>query len=135
MTGFRRAGHERVNVFEVDRRYLFKHYFEGDAVFARLRRYYDNQQYRFEVPPGEFSEVRSFLADHGYGLVVVEAVPEFTVVVRQYTRHPENIFKASVTHRGADGYNFFLMTDREAVEEAVRDGAVRLARTTLDHPF
>lgn len=135
MAGFRRAGDERVNAFEVDETYLFRHYFEGEDVFDRLKGYYNNQQYRFEVPSEELDEVRSFLADHGYGLVVVDVLEAFVVVVRKYTRHPDNIFKESVIQRSVDGYNCFLMTDQDAVERAVEEGATRLGETGLENPF
>ena len=42
MAEFRRAGHEQVNVFEVDESYLFKHYFDSEEVFDRLKRHYNN---------------------------------------------------------------------------------------------
>jgi hypothetical protein len=135
MAAFRRAGQEQVNVFEVDETYLFKHYFDGDEVFDRLKQYYNNQQYRFEVPPDEFEDLQSFLAEYGYGLVVVDVIEEFVVVVEKYTTHPENIFKASVIHRSVDGYNCFLMTDQAAVEQATREHAARLTETELHQPF
>jgi hypothetical protein len=135
MAAFRRAGQEQVNVFEVDETYLFKHYFDGDEVFDRLKQYYNNQQYRFEVPPDEFEALQSFLAEYGYGLVVVDVIEEFVVVVEKYTTHPENIFKASVIHRSVDGYNCFLMTDQAAVEQATREHAARLTETELQQPF
>lgn len=135
MGEFRRAGHERVNVFEVDEFCLFKHYFDSEAVFDRLKQYYNNQQYRFEVPPDEFDDLRSFLEEHGYELVVVDVLEAFVVVVEKYTAHPDNIFKASVIQRTVDGYNCFLLTDRSAVEQAVRDGATRLPETDLPSPF
>jgi hypothetical protein len=135
MGAFRRASHEQVNVFEVDELYLFKHYFDGEDVFDRLKRYYNNQQYRFEVPPDEFEDLQAFLAEHGYGLVVVDVLPEFVVVVKKYTDHPENIFKTSVIQRSVDGYNCFLLTDRDAVDRAVDAGATRLPETGLENPF
>jgi len=135
MGAFRRASHEQVNVFEVDELYLFKHYFDGEDVFDRLKPYYNNQQYRFEVPPDEFEDLQAFLAEHGYGLVVVDVLPEFVVVVKKYTDHPENIFKASVIQRSVDGYNCFLLTDRDAVDRAVDAGATRLPETGLENPF
>ena len=135
MSEFRRAGHEQVNVFPVDEHFLFKHYFDGEKVFDRLKRYYNNQQYRFEVPSEKFESIRSFLADHGYGLVVVDVVEAFVVVIKQYTVHPNNIFKASVIHRSANGYNCFLMTDQKAVEKAVQEGGIRLTNTDLQNPF
>jgi hypothetical protein len=126
---------ERVNAFRVDDRYLFKHYFEGEDVFARLKQYYHNQGYRFEVPPDEFERVRAFLADEGYDLVVREDPDPFVVVVEQYTAHPEDVFTESVVHRSVEGYNCFLLTDRMAVARAVSEGATRLADTDLDGPF
>lgn len=135
MGSFRRASTEQVNVFEVDESYLFKHYFDGEDVFDRLKDYYNNRQYRFEVPPDEFEEIRSFLDDHGYGLVIVDELAEFVVVVEKYTAHPENIFKQSVIQRSVDGTNCFLMTEQTAVEQAVHEGACRLTEMDLPNPF
>ncbi|MDX1746761.1 MAG: hypothetical protein R3324_12545 [Halobacteriales archaeon] len=135
MSGFHRAGLERVNAFPIGERYLFKHYFEGRGVFDRLREYYNNQQYRFEVPAPDFEDLQAFLANEGYALVEVETPEAFAVVVRQYTAHPDNIFKDSVLHRPVGDYNCFLMTDREAVDRAVDEGARRLTATDLERPF
>ena len=135
MVAFRRASQEQVNVFEVDGTYLFKHYFEGEEVFAQVKQYYNNQQYRFEVPPDDFDTVQAFLDEHGYGLVVVDVLEEFAVVVRKYTAHPENIFKASVIQRNVNNYNCFLLTGQAAVEQAVTQGATRLTETDLENPF
>jgi hypothetical protein len=135
MAAFHRADHEQVNVFDVNGLYLFKHYFDGEEVFARLKQYYNNQQYRFEVPPEDFDEIQAFLAKHGYGLVLVDALDPFVVVVTKYTAHPDNIFKKSVIQRSVDEYNCFLMTDQVAVEQAVYVGATRLTDTDLENPF
>ncbi|SEH56244.1 hypothetical protein SAMN05192561_10755 [Halopenitus malekzadehii] len=135
MAEFRRAGDERVNVFVVDDVHLFKHFFDDDEVFDRLKQYYNNHQYRFEVPANEFEELREFLEEHGYGLVDVDVTEEFVVVVKKYTDHPDNIFKESVVQRTINGYNCFLMTDQSAVENAVQQGAIRLTQTDLANPF
>ena len=135
MASFHRASHESVNVFLVDETYLFKHYFDGQEIFDRLRRYYNNQQYRFEVPPEAFEGLQEFLAEHGYGLVVVDPLEEFAVVVRKYTAHPEGIFKQSVIRRSVDGHNCFLLTDLDAVEQAIKQGAKSLTTTDLENPF
>jgi hypothetical protein len=135
MAEFRRAGHEQVNVFEVDESYLFKYYFDSEEVFDRLKQYYNNQQYRFEVPPDEFENLRSFIEEYGYGLVVINMIEPFIVVVKKYTAHPDNIFKSSVIQRTVNGYNCFLLTNQAAVKEAVQDGAARLTETDLENPF
>lgn len=130
-----RSGDERVNVFEVDGTYLFSHYFEGEAVFAELKPYYDNQAYRFEVPPDEFEDLREFLRGYGYELRVVDDPDAFAVAVEQYTAHPENIFKESVIQRSTGGYNCFLMTSQMAVAGACGEGAVRIGEAPVESPF
>jgi hypothetical protein len=76
-----------------------------------------------------------FLSDHGYALVTVSALAEFTVVVEKYSEHPDNIFKDSVLRRTDAEYNVFLMKDRVAVEQATLNGATRLTETNLEVPF
>lgn len=133
--GFHRASSERVNVFDVGENYVFKHYFDGDEVFARLKPYYNFHQYRFEVPPAEFDDLQAFLDENGYGLVVVDTIEEFVVAVKQYRAHPDEIFKQSVIQRSADGYNFFLLTDHDAVERALDDGAHPVDNVPAESPF
>lgn len=135
MVAFRKAGHERINAFLIGNRYLFKHYFEDAVVFDRVKRYYNNSQYRFEVPASEFDDLRGFLAEHGFGLVSIDVLDPFVVVVRKYTDHPDAIFRDSVIHRGIPDYNCFLMKSRAAVERATGEGAVPIEETPLEHPF
>ena len=120
-----------VNVFRLDGTQYFRHYFDGEAVFARLRRYYEHEHYRFAVPAREFDGVRRFLEEHGYRLRQVADVRPFTVVVRKYTAHPDGIFGEAVDQRSRGGYNVFLLKDEDAVEAAVSSGATRLADSEL----
>lgn len=130
-----RPSERQVHVFEIDETYLFKHYFEGEEVFDRLKPFYNTTQYRFEVPTDEFAQLRAFLTDHGYDLVEVETISPFVIVVEKYTAHPENIFKNSVVQRSVQNYNCFLLTDQFAVAEAISEGATRLSDTDLPNPF
>lgn len=130
-----RTPDEQVKAFKIDETYLFKHYFEGEDVFDRLKPFYNHTQYRFEVPADEFEQLCVFLADHRYNLVVVETITKFVVVVEKYTAHPENIFKDSVIQRSTNGHNCFLLTDQYAVAEAISEGAMRLSDTDLSDPF
>jgi len=134
MAGAGSQSGEQVNVFEVDGQYLFKHYFD-EAVFDRLRPYYNASQYRFEVPPAEFDALQSDLGDHGYDLQVVDAVEKYVVVVEMYTAHPENVFEDSVVQRRSEGHNCFLMTDQYALAHAVAEGATRLGEADVPNPF
>ena len=122
---------ERVNAFPVADAYLFRHYFDGEAVFDRLRRYYEYEQYRFAVPTGEFDGVRRFLRDHGYRLEPVAAVESYAVAVRTYTAHPDNVFEESLFQRSRGDHTVFVMTDDAAVERAVAGGAARLRDSPL----
>jgi len=120
-----------VNAFQVGDVYLCKHYFEGDAVFARLRHYYYNTGYRFVVPTSEFDGVQRFLADHGYALQPVTSLEEYAVVVRKYTAHPAGIFKRSVHQFDHGDHTVFLLKDRDAVDEMTEAGATPLADSPL----
>lgn len=132
MPEFHRANLERVNAFAIDDAYFFKYYFDHDEVFAKLGKYYNNQQYRFEVPEASFEEIADFLSGYGYGLVVVEYPDSFAVVVRKYTEHPENIFKGSVLHRSEGNWNVFLLKDRATVDRAVDQGATPIEDVDLE---
>lgn len=129
--GSRPAGAERVNAFPVGGGYLFRHYFEGERLFARLREYYDHAGYRFAVPEAEFDAVRRFLGERSYWLVVPEEPSAYVVAVRKYTAHPDDIFKAAVFQASEGEYNLFVLRDETAVSNAVAGGGVRLAETDL----
>ena len=128
------AALESVNAFPVGSTILFKHYFEGDAVFERLKPYYNGSQFRFEAPTDEFDSLRRFVRSHGYDLSVVDRPEDYYVVVRRYSTHPDGIFKRSVRHEAVDGYNCFLMKDRPALQRAVHQGATRLQDASLEFP-
>jgi hypothetical protein len=123
---------ERINAFEVDGTYLFKHYFDQDDVFTELRRYYNESEYRFEVPADALTEVQAFLEDCFVELAVVDDVEPFCVVKRKYTDHPDILFKASILERPQQDYNVFLMKDQLSVEQAVNNGARRITETDID---
>lgn len=128
------ADSERVNVFPLGDRYLFRHYFD-EAVFDLLRRHYDNREYRFDVPARRFEPLRASLRDRGYELSVVDAIPPYAVVVRKYSTHPENVFNAAVIQRATTDYNVFVLRDKRSVALAVKQGATRLVDTDLDVDF
>lgn len=124
------GGKEQFYVFEIDDTYLFKHYFQIQSVFSELQQYYNESEYRFEIPPDEFDDVRELLEENYYEPVVVDDLEEFCVVKEQYTEHAD-ILKNSVENWSRRGYNFFLMKDLQAVEQAIEQGAKRVERTDL----
>lgn len=124
-----------VNAFLVGERVLFSHYFDEGEVFAALKPYYNNHQYRFEVPIGAFPNVLSVLVRHGYEVAYHEDASDFAVAVKQYSRHPEDVFKQSVDHRSVNDWNCFLLRARAAVEQAVRTHARPIANAPVENPF
>jgi hypothetical protein len=126
---------EQVNLFRVEDRYLFKQYFDQDTVFTALRDYYNQDDYRFEVPPDAVEEVKQVLREHMFEPVVVDAPAEFCVVYPKYTDHPDVLFKAAVLQRSKRDKHLFLLKDQLSVEQAVNNGATRLADTDLDTRF
>lgn len=119
---------ERIVVFRVDEEYYFSHYFERTDLFEALQEYYDGDAYRFEVPADAFDEVRSLLEDNYYAPDVVEDLEPFCVVVEKYEPHAA-ILRNSVVNWERRGHRFFVMADDLAAEQAVEQGATRLAET------
>ena len=126
---------EQVNLFRVEDRYLFKQYFDQDTVFTALRDYYNQDDYRFEVPPDVVEEVKQVLREHMFEPVVVDAPAEFCVVYPKYTDHPDVLFKTAVLQRSKRDKHLFLLKDQLSVEQAVNNGAKRLADTDMETRF
>jgi hypothetical protein len=121
---------ERITVFRIDDEYLFSHYFEREDVFDSLREYYNEDEYRFEIPAEDFDTVSAQLEDEYYDPVVVEDLEPYCVVKEQYTEHAE-ILKQSVLNWERRGHLFFLMKDELAVQDAVERGATPIEETDL----
>lgn len=119
---------ERINVFEIDDQYLFKYYFDRTDLFEEFREYYNDEEYRFEIPAEEFDAIRERLAEEYFDPVIVEDLESFCVVKEKYTEHAE-ILKNSVANWERRGHLFFLMKDELSVKEALERGADRLEET------
>ena len=126
---------EQVNLFRVEDRYLFKQYFEQDDLFAKLRRYYNEDDYRFEVPQEDIADVQDLLEAYFYAPHIVDEPEDFCVVHRKYVEHPDVLFKASVLQRSQGDYHVFLMKDELSVDQAVHNGAARLEDTGIEFMF
>lgn len=110
---------EPINVFAVYDRYLFKHYFERDVVFAALCQYYNEDDYRFEVPQDAVDDLREILEEHFYEPVMIRGLESFCVVYPKYSEHPSVLFKASILQRSKGEQHVFLMKDQVSVEKAI----------------
>lgn len=119
---------ERINLFEISDQYLFKQYFDRTDLFEEFSEYYNDEAYRFEIPPDDLKTVRERLSEAYFEPVIVEDPEPFCVVKEKYTGHAE-ILKRSVAHWERRGHLFFVMKDELAVREAVERGAERIEET------
>jgi len=126
---------ETVNAFPMRDVLLVRHYFEGDGAFAALEAYYDQREYRFEIPQRDLPAVQDALAEHGYELQVVDYLEPYAVVVRKYSHHPESVFEDAVAQFSNADFNVFVLKDETAVETAVRSGAQRLSAAPVSVRF
>ena len=127
--------HEKINTFRIDGTYFFTHGFEGEDIYTTLAAYYNEYEYRFEVPPDDLDEIRHLLAEYEYWLVTRDAYDEYVVLVEQATPHPDDIVRMSVTRTTVDSYNCFLLPTTAQVEKAVAAGALTLDETAVENPF
>lgn len=119
---------EPLTVFEVGDEYLFAHYFNREDVFETLRKYYNGDAYRFEVPADEFESVRESLEDAYFEPRVVTDLEPYCVVIDKYEEHAD-ILRESVASWERRGHRFFLMQDELGANEALEAGAETLAET------
>jgi hypothetical protein len=119
-----------INAFEVEDAdlYIFSQYFDLEEVFDELREWYDSEQYRFEVPADEMDQIESFLDEYFYELtrVAPDDIEPFCVVKEKYTDHADTL-RNSVYHTSRASNTVFVMQDRLSAEQAVEQGATRLA--------
>ncbi|MFB6299360.1 MAG: hypothetical protein ABEH65_03795 [Halobacteriales archaeon] len=119
---------EPINVFKIDDQYLFTHYFDRTDLFDQLRPYYNDEEYRFEVPADDFETVRTHLTEEYFDPRVIEDPEPYCVVKEMYTEHAA-ILRDSVAHWERAGHLFFLMKDELAVKEALEQGATHISET------
>jgi hypothetical protein len=119
---------DRLLVFEVDDEYLFSQYFDRTDVFEDLREYYNDTEYRFEVPEAEFDAVRERLESAHYEPVILTDLEPYCVLIDRYDEHTE-ILRRSVATWQRRGRRFFLMESDLAAKEAVERGAKRVGDT------
>lgn len=119
---------ERITVFRVDDEYLFSHYFGQTDVFADLSEYYNEDEYRFEVPDEDFDDVRERLEDAYFAPEVVTDLEPYCVVIDKYDEHAA-ILRESVATWERRGHRFFLLKDNLAVKEALERGAERVSES------
>lgn len=123
-----------INAFRVGNEYVFKHRFPED-VYDELRRFYNAEEYRFDVPVEDIHLVERLLKANAYDLKLIEDVEEYCVVRSKGEEQQKRLFERTVLRRSTRYHHAYLLKDQAAVEEAVYHGAERLIDTELDDIF
>lgn len=122
------------NAFHVGDDYLFKHHFEPD-LFEVLRQYYNDEEYRFEVPHDRMPSIERLLLANFYDVTVIENTDRFCVVLGKGQHQPDWLFEKVVLRESTLYHHIYLLEDQVAVEEAVYHGFSRLDQSDVDSPF
>jgi hypothetical protein len=121
---------EEITAFELDGRYIFKQYFDNDDLFQELEHYYNSDNYRFEVPDWELSEVRQILDNYFYELETVDNIADYCVV-QPKEADSSTIHRNAVASQRHGNHDIFLMKDKLSVRQAVEQGAFHSEKSDL----
>lgn len=124
---FTRASRTRLNVFPGNGSYRFRAYFEEPGLFASLKPFYEEEEYRFVVPADRFETVADLLRSYEYEPVIIDDPTPFVVAFKRFSDHPRVLFKHAIERRRTDRYTLFLLDTRQAVREAVDKGAIEIS--------
>lgn len=119
---------DRLTIFRTGNEYLFSHYFERADIFEALSEYYNDEEYRFEVPASDFEDVRERLEAAYFEPRVISDLEPYCVVIEKYEEHA-GILKSAVATWERKGHRFFLLEDELAVADALDRGATRVSET------
>jgi hypothetical protein len=118
----------KINIFKIGGLWRFKYFFGDRKIFDELSKYYNQEEYRFELKNvGERNKVIKYFDEKEFNFDIIEDPSEYTVKIdvgvnigrKKYV----SMLKNSIDHsrRGMD--RIFIMKDLTSVEEAVLEGA------------
>ena len=117
------ASRNIITITKAGSHWIFKHFFEDMETFRELADYYDKDGYRFVLKtPGERNLVQKLLEQRGFEVVLVEDSRGYVVKLNRKSRYAD-VLKNSLAQIETPEWRIFLMKDRNAVKEALRQGA------------
>jgi hypothetical protein len=115
---------KHINIFKLDKLWVFKHYFEDKALFLALLGNYNKDHYRFEFKSvGARNNALKILERSGLDYDLVEDLKGYVVNLPKNAKYAQ-ILKNSIATKETTNERIFLMKDLAAVEEAVSLGAI-----------
>ena len=114
---------EKINLFKIGRVWCFKHFFDDKELFRELYEYYNQDQYRFELPTvGERNKIIKYLERKGFEIALIEDLSNYTVTLEIFKKYAP-LLRNSIDHIVKGNIRIFVMNDMAAVEEAIAAGA------------
>lgn len=117
---------KRITIIKAGHHWAFKHFFEDKGIFQELADYYDRESYRFVLrTPGERILVQKLLERRGFEVALAESTRGYAVKINRRVRYSD-LLRDSLAMIETDQWRIFLMKDREAAQQALRQGAKML---------
>ena len=119
-----RKKRDEINVFKLDKIYVFKHFFDDKEIFKDLVDFYNSESFRFEMKSaGARNKVmKTLYMKYGFDANYVEDPADYTVMIGKDKKYAQ-ILKDSVDFKETKDARIFIMKDLAAVADAIGLGA------------
>lgn len=114
----------KINVFKLNKIYVFKHFFEDKEIFKDLVDFYNPESFRFEMKSaGARNKVmKTLYMKYGFDTNYIETPDDFTVMIGKDKKYAV-ILKNSVDFKETKDARIFIMKDLATTSEAINLGA------------
>ena len=114
---------KKINLFKLDKLWVFKHFFDDKAIFKALAENYNEDKFRFEFKTfGARNQALKILERAGFDYELVEDLRPFVVKISRYSKYAP-LLKNSISFMETVDRRIFLMKDLAAAAAAIRTGA------------
>ena len=115
---------DKINVFKLNKIYVFKHFFDDKEIFKDLVDFYNPESFRFEMKnAGTRNKVmKTLYMKYGFDANYIETPDDFTVIIGKDKKYAA-ILKNSIDFKETKDARIFIMKDLATVGEAINLGA------------
>jgi hypothetical protein len=115
---------DKINVFKLNKIYVFKHFFDDKEIFKDLVDFYNPESFRFEMKSaGARNKVmKTLYMKYGFDANYIETPNDFTVIIGKDKKYAA-ILKNSIDFKETKDARIFIMKDLATVGEAINLGA------------
>lgn len=115
---------DEINVFKLDKIYVFKYFFDDKEIFKDLVDFYNSESFRFEMKnAGARNKVmKTLYMKYGFDANYIDDPADYTVIIGKDKKYA-GILKDSVDFKETKDARIFIMKDLAAVDNAISLGA------------